>query len=345
MRKFNYLIASLLIVTTAISCDALVGDPELPIPLEETLDNTGAFLRVLSVESAGFDVADLSTASYAFTGELQDINNGNDVERVDFFVAYQPTDRTQPRVEEPTNPIATYTASQFSVREASGLPSTSFSLTLNDILAYLNLNLTDLSLGDVMEIRWVLVTKDGTEYTNTDASPAVTGGFYVSPYFARASVVQGIPTTIFVGDYTITQNGPGSVFGGNIFGDAAADADGVTTITLEVDPSNTLNGRIARDVCYLPVFGCFGSDIPFTFFRKQDFNAFTAVDNWVSFSGTVDLGLSCGGPGLFFGSVPDEAVSDFDVDDDSSFNFTMTDNRNAGCGGSPVDVNFSAVKN
>lgn len=343
MRKFNYIIASLLIVTTAISCDALVGDPELPIPLDETLDNTGAFLRVLSVESAGFDVADLATAAYAFTGELQDINNGNDVTKVDFFVGYVSADRST-TVAEPGSPIKTYTPDQFSVREASGLPSTSFSLTLNEILAYLSLGLGDLNLGDNFEIRWVLTTTDGTEYTNKDASPAVTGGFYVSPYFARASVVQGIPTTIFVGDYTITQNGPGSIFGGNIFGDGGGDGDGSTTITLEVDPSNTLNGRIARDVCYLPVFGCFASDIPFTFFRKQDFNAFTAADNWVSTSGQVDLGLSCGGPGLFFNSVESEAVSNFDVDDDSAFDFTMTDNSSAGCGGSPIDVNFSAAK-
>ena len=66
MRKFKYLIASVLVVTTLISCDALVGDPELPIPLDETLASTGAFLRVLSVESSGFDVADLATGFICF---------------------------------------------------------------------------------------------------------------------------------------------------------------------------------------------------------------------------------------------------------------------------------------
>lgn len=337
MRKFNYIIASLLIVSTAISCDALVGDPELPIPLDETLANTGAFLRVLSVESAGFDVADLAAASYAFTGELQDVNNGADVDRVDFYVAYAPADRTQPRVEEPSSPITTYNSSAFSTREASGLPSTQFEISLNDILSYLGLTIADLSLGDNMEIRWVIVTNDGTEYTNTEASPAVTGGFYQSPYFARASVVQSIPTTIFVGDYQMTQNGPGS----GLFGQSTVF--GPDPITLELDPSNTLNGRIARDVCYLPAFGCFNSDIPFTFFRKQDFNAFTAADNWVSFPGNVDPSVGCG-IGLIFGAVQDETKSNFDVNDDSVFDFSIIDNRNADCGGAPTEVNFGAVK-
>lgn len=336
MRKFNYLIASLLIVTTAISCDALVGDPELPIPLDETLANTGAFLRVLSVESSGFDVADLATASYSFTGELQDVNNGADVDRVEFYVSYVSADRAT-TIAEPASPITSVNSGSFTTREASGLPSTSFTIALNDILSYLSLPLANLNLGDNFEIRWVLVMKDGKEYTNTDASPAVTGGFYLSPYFARASVVQGISTTIFVGDYQLTQNGPGSV----LFGQSTVF--GPDPITLEVDPSNTLNGRIARDVCYLPAFGCFNSDIPFTFFRKQDFNAFTAADNWVSFPGNVDPSVGCG-IGLIFGAVQDEAKSNFDVNDDSTFDFTINDNRNADCGGNPTEVNFGAVK-
>ena len=62
MNKIKYTIVSLLIVGTLVQCDALVGDPDLPIPLEETMANTGAFLRVLAVTSleSGFDVADLS---------------------------------------------------------------------------------------------------------------------------------------------------------------------------------------------------------------------------------------------------------------------------------------------
>lgn len=336
MRKLKYIIASMLVVTTLIQCDALVGDPELPIPLDETLANTGAFLRVLSVESSGFDVADLSAAAYTFTGEIQDVNNGADVERVEFYVAFAPADRTNPGVDEPSAPIKTYTKDQFTTREASGLPSAQFSVTLNEILSYLSLTLNDLSLGDNFEIRWVLVTNDGTEYTNTEASPAVTGGFYQSPYFARAGVVQSIPETIFLGEYTFTQLNNGATFN-PLFG-------ATFTGELQINPSNTLNGRIIRDVAYLPEFGGFNFDMPFTFFRFQDFQAFTAADNWVSFPGTVDPSVGCG-IGLVFNNVPDNTKSSFDVDDDSQFTFTIIDNANTDCGGAPAEVQFSATKN
>ena len=255
---------------------------------------------------------------------------------MEFFVAFRPADRNNPGVDEPSSAIKTYTPSDFTTREASGLPSTQFSITLNEILAYLSISVDDLALGDNFEIRWVLVTTDGTEYTNTDASPAVTGGFYVSPYFARAAVVQGIPDNIFLGEYTFTQVNNGNTFN-PLFG-------ATWTGTLEINPSNTLNGRIINNVPYLPQFGGFNFDMPFTFFRFQDFQTFTAADNWVSFPGTVDPSVGCG-IGLVFSNVPDPAKSSFDVDDDSQFSFTIIDNAASDCGGSPAEVEFTAVKN
>lgn len=334
MRKFNYIIASLLIVTTAISCDALVGDPDLPIPLDETLDNTGAFLRVLSVQSSGFDVADLSTANYAFTGEIQDVNNGADVESVSFFVSFNPAG-TARDVAEPATALKTYTASQFTA-QASGLPGGTFQVDLNEILTYLGLAVADLQLGDNFDIRWVLTTSDDTEYTNSDASPAVTGGFYQSPYFARASVVQSIPTDIFVGDYTLSQTSNGATFN-PLFGTDE-------TITLALNPGNLLNGRTAN-VGHLPQFG-FGVffDINITFFRFQDFQAFVAGDNYVTLSGRANGPLSCG-IGLSFDPLIDANQSGFDVNDDSSFTMILTDNPLGDCGGAPAPVTFTATKN
>lgn len=343
MRKLKYIIASMLVVTTLIQCDALVGDPDLPIPLDETLANTGAFLRILSVTSSGFDVADLATAKYEFVGEVQDVNNGADIDRVDFYVAYRPSG--QSAGTEPSSPISSYSASTFTTQEASGLPGSTFSVSLVDILAYLSLDVNSLDLGDQMEIRWEVITNDGTVYTNTDASPAVTGGFYVSPYFARASVVSSIPATAFVGDYTVTQNDPSSgIFGlFAIFSDGAANNSGIFDFTLSVDPNDTQNGRTANSICYLPDFGCFGMDLPLTFFRKQGFGTFTAADNWVSTRGTVSSGVGCG-LDLNFGQIVDPTISGFNLDDDSTFSFVLTDNRNGDCGGPATQVTFSAVK-
>jgi hypothetical protein len=342
MNKIKYTIASLLIVGTLVQCDALVGDPELPIPLEETMANTGAFLRVLAVTSSGFDVADLNTAKYEFLGEIQDVNDGQDIDKVDFYVAYKASG--QQAGAEPSSPIASYDAANFTIQDASGLPGSVFSIKLVDILSYLNLDVNTLDLGDEMEIRWEVILKDGTVYTKKDASPAVTGGFYKSPYFARASVVSSIPENVYVGEYTVTKVSGGS----GILGTSAIFSDGPSNfgafvMELGLDPNDTKNGRIAS-VCYLPNFGCFGMTLPLTFFRKQDFGTFGADDNWVSTPGSVGSGVGCG-LNLDFDQIVDPDQSGFDVSDDSSFSFILEDNKNGDCGGAPTPAIFSAVKN
>jgi hypothetical protein len=335
MNKIKYTIASLLIVGTLVQCDALVGDPDLPIPLEETMANTGAFLRVLSVTSSGFDVADLNTAKYEFLGEIQDVNNGQDVDKVDFYVAYKASG--QQAGSEPSSPIASYNAANFTTQEASGLPGSIFSLKLVDILSYLNLDVGVLALGDQMEIRWEVILKDGTVFTNTDASPAVTGGFYVSPYFARASVVQSIPENIFIGEYTLTQTSNGATFN-PLFGNNI-------TIDLILDDSNKLNGRVVN-VEHLPQFGLGAFfDLNLTFFRFQDFQSFEASDNYVTLSQREEGPLACSAIGLYFDPIIDAELSGFDVNDDSSFNMTLIDNPFGDCGGSKAQVTFTAVKN
>lgn len=342
MNKIKYTIVSILIVGTLAQCDALVGDPELPIPLDETMANTGAFLRILAVTSSGFDLADFNTARYEFLGEVQDVNNGLDVQKVDFYVAFKPFG--QSAGEEPSSPIASYDAANFTIQEASGLPGTTFSLKLVDIISYLKLDIDKLSLGDQMEIRWEVIDKDDKVYTKKDASPSVTGGFYISPYFARASVIQSIPENIFVGEYTVTKTGGGS----GIFGTSAIFSDGPSNtgpfvMDLSVDQDDTKTGRIAN-VCYLPDFGCFDMTLPLTFFRKQDFSTFGVDDNWVSTPGSVGSGVGCG-LNLDFDQIVDPNQSGFNVDDDSSFSFILEDNKNGDCGGAATPATFTAVKN
>ena len=164
------------------------------------------------------------------------------------------------------------------------------------------------------------------------------GGFYNSPFIARSGVVQGIPSNIFVGDYTFTQMNNGATFnplfeGGNTF-----------TATLQVDPSNTLNGRVIEGLSYLSQFGGFAFDLSFVFFRRQDFQAFTSADNYATTAGIQNPAVGCG-IGLRFDAVTDETKSGFDVDDDSEFTFILIDNRDSDCGGGPAEVTFQAVKN
>lgn len=335
--NINYTsIALLLLMVTVVSCDALTGEPDLPIPLDETLNNTGAFLRVDSVDSPGFDVADLSTAEYAFYGSLSSNESGEDVDRVDIYASYRPTDPNASNIDEPSSPIVTVDAASLSIAEDTGLPHGRFAISLQEILSALSIQQSDLELGDVFNVRWELVMDDGTTYSVEDAAPAIGGGFYNSPYNANASVVQSVPENLFVGEYQITQNNASGTFN-PIF-------SGVTfTVTLRVDPSNSLNGRLF-DAMYL---GGFARTIPLTMFRRQDFQTFTFADNWTSvpLSG-FDFGLLCGGDveTLKLANVNDATQSNFDVNDDSQFTFTVIDNPDGACGGAGTQVSFTAVK-
>lgn len=339
MKYLKSIFTLLVIASVFVSCNAITGDPDLPIPLDETLSNTGAFLRVTSVQSPGFDVADLSTAAYSYTGEISDINNGQNTEKVSFYVSYIETgESSPPTIPENEAPIMEVLISDMDVSESSGLPRSTFTILLQDILdSFPSLSVSDLSLGDVFNIRWELTMDDGTTYTNTDISPSVSGGFYSSPFNARASVVQGIPQDRFVGEYEITQLNDGNTF------NPLFEGSNTFTATLELDSDNLLNGRVIESLSYLSQFGGFAFDLNFVFFRRQDFQTFTATDNYATTNGVQDPSVGCG-IGLRFGPVADETKSGFDVDDDSEFTFTLIDNRDSDCGGSPAEVTFRAVK-
>lgn len=339
MKYLNFKITSALLVlllVALVSCDTISGDPELPIPLEQTMSNTGAFLRIVSVESSGFDVADLATAEYAIIGEVSDVENGELVESIAFYASYIATGETSPpTVPETNDPISTFSASELEVHEDSGLPRGRFAVSLQDIMAALNLEIDDLNLGDTFNVRWEVILEDGRSFTAADASPAVGGGFYNSPYNANAGVVQGVPQDLFVGEYTITQNNNSATFN-PIWSDFSV------TTTLQVDPANGLNGRVMA----LSYLGGFPQDFELTFFRRQDFQTFTATDNWVSVPPPAfELGVGCSAIGLRFSSVPDETITSFDVNDDSQFTFAIIDNPDGDCGGGAAQVTFTATKN
>lgn len=336
MKYLKYIATSLLLVSM-VSCDTLTGGPDLPIPLDETMENTGAFLRVLSVESPAFDVANLEGAEYAFVGELQDKDEGKLVDEVNFYVGYLSNDRSI-EIDELTDPIATIDASALNVSEESGLPRGRFSILLTDIIDAMPIEMGDLSLGDRFDIRWEIVMNDGRTFTNTDISSSITGGFYRSPFFARSNVVLSIPEDVFVGSYTFTQDNASGTF------DPIFENNTTFTVDVKVDPNNTLNGRVIN-VTYLSQFGGWDQELTLNFTRFQGFLDFEASDNYLTVPGYFAFGVGCGGPGLGFDPDTDSNNSSFDVDDDSQFTFAVIDNPLGGCGGAPTPVTFTATKN
>ena len=180
-------------------------------------------------------MSNLNDARYEFLGELYGIKNGTNVDRVDFYASYISVESND--IEEPTKPIATYSYLDFTIQE-SGLPGTTFSIYLSDILHSLNIELNSIEYYGSIKIRWEVVLKDGSVFTDKDASSIVKNHFiYNSPYFAIVPFVGSIPLKLFTGVYEITQESPGSnIYDSSIlFSDDYYNDTGVFTV-----PSNTI---------------------------------------------------------------------------------------------------------
>ncbi|PAU93534.1 hypothetical protein CK503_10255 [Aliifodinibius salipaludis] len=323
-----------MLLVAVTSCDSLTGEPDTRIPLEETLneESTGAFLRVLSVDVAGFDYVNLDEAGYVFTAEYSDSEKGGKLENVEFTVSYTSNDYTETPPEIDYAEVKTVPASEFSEREESGLPSKQFEITFEEAITALGIEQSDVELGDSFTIQWTVNTTDGKSFGPESASPPVTGGFYSSPFQARSPVAILIDPEKYVGTYQITQQGPGTF--GPVFESMQFEAE------LSVDPNNTLNGRVFESIAIgSPSFGEY--DFPLTFARAAN-----QSDNVLTLSGRVGLGLSCGGPEIIFAPEDDPTLSSFDVTDDSEFSFALVDNVEGACGGAPgtILVRFNAEK-
>lgn len=314
---------------TLVSCD---HEPDLPFPLHETFENTGAFLRIVEVTSAGIDIVDLENARFAFVGEVDDIEDGDTIDNVEFYVKYIALDGDES--EEVL--VKTYDIDDMSRDEESGLYREEFEITANEAMDAIDgFGLDDLLIGDRFEIRWKLNLHDGRSFTRGDASGDITGGgFYNSPYFRRADVVAAVPEDKFVGTYEFHQveesDGISTwdvlgLSGGWLYNDTQTfEAE------LTIDPDNDLNGRIFVAEAYPPWdTGAEEQNIVISLANELD-------NNSVTMAGDVGTGLACS-VGISYGPET-EQISHFEYDDDNDvflddeFTLTIYENSNGDCG-------------
>lgn len=331
MKYLNNRITSALMVlllVALVSCDTISGDPDLPIPLDETLENTGAFLRITNVQTAAYDLAVAQEAAYTIDVEYFDGEGSTLLESVDFYVGYtsfalDPADATT--IPETSSPFMTVPASDFSENE-DGLPSTTISVPLTDVAAAVGLDIADVGVEDRFDIRWVVNLTDGRSFSAEDASAPITGGFYNSPYAARVFTVQALDETEFSGEYLFEAQGTG-VFGWQTFSESF-------TTELSVDPDNTLNGRVFTAEPYAEDWGGLAPiTVPIALGRTA-----TATSE-------VSSGLGCT-LALAIGPITDQAANGviIDIEDDSQFTMVLGDNTRGACGTGPVDVAFTVTK-
>lgn len=323
MKYFKYIL-TIAILLPLVSC-TVFDEPDLPIPLDETMENTGAFLRIIDVETAAFDVLNLETAAYVFTVEYFDDEDQSLLDNVTFYASYTSVDgdeilRTQ---------FKTVDGSGWGTSERTGWPSTTIELPITEINDALGIDEADNKLGDGYQIDWTLNLTDGRSFTVEDMSPAISGGYFSSPNFASANVSARIEPDLFVGTYRFTQLDAATF--GPVFSAMQFEAD------LSVDPNNDFNGRVF-DEAYLGVFGFEAHPNPIVIALAEDTD-----NNSVTLARSFNSGAGCGGPPLVMGTE-NEQVSQFDLDDDSEFTLALVENTESACGGSPTLVRFQVEK-
>ena len=333
MKLLKYLTIVVLLVGLA-ACS--VNEENFPVNLDEVVNNNGAYMRVLGVESAGFDILDLDNAAYIFTAELFDREDGDLVENVEFFVDFTPAGGSS---MDEVGPFKTYSRADFTREGSRNLPRNTFTITIDEVLQATGLQQDDLLIGDRFRIRWAINLTDGRSFSVEDTGPDISGGsFFRSPYIASVNVVAAIPQDQFVGSYTFfQQSSSGSVAGAFAAGWLWNGAQEFST-DISVDPDNTLNGRTFT-ATPLAEFGV-GS-------QNYFFNVALAnepEDNTITLQSSVGTGLACSALGIAYGSAGDGA-GDFNVEDDSEFTLVVRENINGDCGLEPDDISFTVTKN
>ena len=339
MKLLKYLTIVVLLVGLA-ACS--VNEENFPVNLDEVVNNNGAYMRVLGVESAGFDILDLGNAAYIFTAELYDREEGDLVENVEFFVDYTSSDGT--RLEE-VGPFKTYNRGDFTREGSRNLPRNTFTITIDEVLQATGLQQDDLLIGDRFRVRWAINLTDGRSFSVEDTGPDISGGsFFRSPYIASVNVVAAIPEDQFVGNYQFEQSTQSGTTSEAFlaFGTSGWMFNGSQTFNSDVvvDPNNTLNGRVFSAAPFATFRG--GpppEDIPFVLALANE-----PENNTVTLSSSIGTGVSCSAIGISYGAAA-SASGDFDVADDSSFTLVINENAAGDCGLEPVNIAFTVTKN
>ncbi len=205
MKKTIYtILLTLSLVGLSMSC---ADDSLLPLPYNDR--TTGAYLRIYKQTSSVFDLNDLANSGFEAIFEPVDENNGDDLERIDFFVSHRRgTDLTQEVFLTTVNASIFEPVSQptYSVYKRGTVR-----LQAADILAALRTIITDpdgngadlngdgigdecphcvpfkglaafgalgdFATGDQINIRYEMVMKDGRKFSVTNAQTGVNKDF------------------------------------------------------------------------------------------------------------------------------------------------------------------------
>lgn len=313
--KINYKFFTALALTSLMftSCDE--GD----VVVDDVTGNTqrGAILRTVNLISNELPIGK-ADASFSVELEVQSDQNGELVDNIEVYLGFR--DNTvedgADDLDKDEQLIATLPKSNFTIGEF-GLPRTSYSITLAEMLSTTGVNEADLDGGDQFSIRFELVLNDGRRFSFAQNSGNLTGSYFSSPFLYTPTVICEVPADKFVGTYLLTTDAstPSPAGGG------ATWTGGGVEVTLSV--GETSSQRIFEAV-YL-------ADLGFT--GANEF-VFDLVCGEVVIASAQSTGLACVASILFGPPIDGQANGTYDITaaDDSVITLWFAEDETADCG-------------
>lgn len=307
MKNLKY-IYSLLVAMIIVSC---TDQSTFRNPAIHELEN-GAMVRFESLPPTSYDTVE----GFGIAGKLEDVNGNTS----SYSLHLQAT-------------IGGVQMSAEDIWSTNSFP-TDLNLTVEDFAAALDLDVTDISMGDFFQFYGTATRNDGTVFYGTEpdygndkdnSSLGFTEGnlnsnaSYKSAMSFNAILACPIPSNLYVGDYEVS--------GDMSTGTYAATFSLPKTVTLE---ESSVYQRTFQ-INYLEAFGIGQPDMDFTI----DFicgNA-TAKDNLSTF-------LACSSSLVISGATP----LSYDESDDSTLTINFTDNVLGDCGLPPVGLTITLTK-
>lgn len=193
-KTTNKLIVLLFALFTVVSC----GDTDNPIYNVFDGIEHGAVLRGLEVTSPSYNITDLSS-KFEVIVEEQDEKSGGLLSSVNVYAAYTDKNLMDSIDYSKTDALVKSIAASAFTTSTNGLPSTTISVTLSEVIAAHGLTDGQYNPADLVTIRLELVLTDGRTFTNTDAGSSLSGSYFSSPYIYTAAIL----CTPLPGDYRI----------------------------------------------------------------------------------------------------------------------------------------------
>ena len=277
----------------------------------------GAYVRFVDQRgNAEFDLANVSSSAFEYDVDFVSLDNGDKV--AEYIVEAQFIDNTAFNGDnsKPKSVYKTISKGEFSP-SAKGNPGTTVVVSFSDLLGVFGLSADQITASDQFALFGAVRTDDGAEYRSNNSTSTIRGSAFQGFFDIPINVTCPLSSSVFVGDYQVTFDGPaGGGYGVPFFEDV---------YTLSTVAGSSTQRQFS--VTYLPQIGGFG---PYPF--VVDF-----VCDHTDVIGMVS-GVGCVSGSLTIGAVIDPAsglkVSPaVDIADDSSFTIIMSEGtETTGCG-------------